>query len=440
MDKLTRHPLSAKADALKRAFVVNGFTLHDDGVAHELQTSDWTISPYNKPQAIRMKPILLEKQGEYALRSELIAEQLHTIGGTTPLKAICAGRAYDAEDIPYADHLVIEGVIAAPGVASRHLASMWTFIAKQVYGINATAKLIPEDRTTYRVEAMLEDRCFTLAYIGQANDIARALLAVDDASCSVWIFTIDVDSLVMHDLGLKTRAELYSSQVSFLARFEDDVPAFGNTFESQIVDTLRAHGFSEFSGMRLYREDAYYRMNMIMESWDLNNRGFFLKDPVGGIVRVPTVRTPALEDALEENFKAEAPSARIFEIGHHFVSDANGRNPQEKVSLSIGAYGADMDKVKFRQAVDSFLTDLGVKNHFFIPIDMAIPYDPSDCWILMDENMQYLGGNFGTINQKALDRHELGVKAFMAQIELGPLEKKAEEEFDFIPSENTEES
>lgn len=63
MDKLTRHPLYAKADALKRAFVVNGFMLHDDGVARELQTADWTICPYNKPQAIRMKPILLEEQG-----------------------------------------------------------------------------------------------------------------------------------------------------------------------------------------------------------------------------------------------------------------------------------------------------------------------------------------------------------------------------------------
>lgn len=435
MDKLTRHPLYAKADALKRAFVVNGFMLHDDGVARELQTADWTICPYNKPQAIRMKPILLEEQGEYALRSELITEQLHAMRGTLPLKAICTGRAYDEEDIPYADHLIIEGVIAAPDVAPRHLNSMWTFIAKQVYGINATSKLVPEDRTTYRVEAVLDDDCFTLAYIGQANDIARKLLDIDDDSCTVWIFTIDVDSLVMHDLGLKDRSELYSTRVSFLTRFEDDIPAFGNTFESKIVDTLRAHGFCEFSGARLYREDAYQKMNMIMESWDLNNRGFFLKNPVGDIVRVPTVRTPALEDALEENFKAGETSAKIFEVGHHFVSDANGRNPQEKVSLSIGAYGDGMDKAKFRQAIDSFLTDLGVKNHFFIPVDIAIPYDPSDCWILMDEKMQYLGGNFGTINQKALDWHQLSVKAFMAQIELDPIEKKAEEEFDFIPSE-----
>lgn len=200
--------------------------------------------------------------------------------GTLPLKAICTGRAYDEEDIPYADHLIIEGVIAAPDVAPRHLNSMWTFIAKQVYGINATSKLVPEDRTTYRVEAVLDDDCFTLAYIGQANDIARKLLDIDDDSCTVWIFTIDVDSLVMHDLGLKDRSELYSTRVSFLTRFEDDIPAFGNTFESKIVDTLRAHGFCEFSGARLYREDAYQKMNMIMESWDLNNRGFFLKNPL----------------------------------------------------------------------------------------------------------------------------------------------------------------
>jgi len=435
MDKLTRHPLYAKADALKRSFVINGFTLHDDGDASELQTTDWTISPYGKPEAIRMKPLILEKHGEYALRSELIAGQLHTIKGSLPLRAICAGRVYDANDVPYADHLAIEGAIAAFDIAPRHLMSMWTSVVKQTYGMDASAEMVPENSTTFRVEATRGDDSFIFAYVGRANDIARALLGIDDAACAVWIFTIDVDSLVMHDLGLKDRSDLYNTNVTFLERFEDNVPAFGNTFRAMVVDTLRAHGFMEFSGARLYREDAYLKMNMIMESWDLNNRGFFLKEPIGDIVRVPTVRTPALEDALEENYKAGEKSVRIFEVGHHFVSDAQGRNPEEKISLSIGAYGGDMDKVAFRQFVDAFLTDLGVNNHFFIPVDMAIPYDPSDCWILMDEKMQYLGGNFGTINQIALDRHELGVTAFMAQIELGPLEKKAEEEFNFIPSE-----
>lgn len=435
MEKITRHPLYARADALKRAFVVNGFTLHDDCGADEVQTTDWTIAPYDKPEGIRMTPILLEQQGEYALRSELIAGQLHTMRGGFPLKAIVAGRVYNASDIPLADHLAIEGVIAAPNVEARHIQSLMASVAKQVYGIEAEVELAPVGRTTFRIDVACGDGAFPLAYAGRAHDIARALLDVTDDACAVWIFTVDVDALVMHDLGLATRAELYNTSMSFLEQFEDDDPAFGNTFRAKIVDTMRMHGFAEFSGARLYEEDAYRKMNMIMESWDLHNRGFFLKEPVGDIVRVPTVRVPALEDAMERNYKAGEERVRIFEIAHHFDSDAEGRNPQENISLSVGAYGPDMDKATFRALVDAVLTDIGVKNHFFIPVDIAIPYDPKDCWILMDEKMSYLGGNFGSINQIALDRHEIGTQAFMAQIELPALERKAAEEFDFIPAE-----
>ena len=85
--------------------------------------------------------------------------------------------------------------------------------------------------------------------------------------------------------------------------------------------------------------------------------------------------------------------------------------------------------------MDAVLSELGIANHFFIPTDMAIPYDPSDCWVLLDERMQYLGGNFGSICQTALDAHGIGVPAYMAQLELQPLERKAAEELRFVAPE-----
>ncbi len=434
MGKITRHPLFATADALKRAFAINGFTVLDDGVSSELQTTDWALSPYYKPESIRRTPIVLEEHGEYAMRCELITSMLPQMRGTLPIKSIAIGRVYDAKDAPFVDHLVVAGVIAQEDIEMRHLEKLFKAIAKQTYGIEASAKLELIERETYRIVVTASDT-FTFGYIGKGEEIARALLGLSNPDISMWSFTIDVDSVVMHDLKLSNRSELYNPNVSFLSQFEDDTPAFGDSFTALAIDTLRKHGFQEFSGERLYEEDAYKKMNMIMESWDLNNRGFFLKEPLGSKVRIPTVRTPALQDALEANYKAGEKTVRLFEIGQHFVSDANGRNPELKTSLSVGAYGPGIDKKSFRAEVDSIMSDLGVSNHFFIPVTIAIPYDPTDCWVLMDERMEYLGGNFGTINKIALDYHELGVEAFMLQIEMKPLEKKALEEFDTIPNE-----
>lgn len=435
MRKITRHPLYATADALKRAFAAQGFTLEDDGADPELQTADWAFNPFYKPGGLRHVPILLEDHGEYALRNELVNRQLGAWRGRIPLRTICVGRIYDAADAPLADHLVLAGAIIDEDVEKRHLERLWFGIAAHLYGLGARAALEPIERDTFRVAVQAASESFTLAHIGRASEIARALLGLDGPSLPAWIFEVDIDAVAMHDFEIPDRASLYSPLASFLSQFENDEPACGQSFESKAIDTLRSHGYLEFSGARLYEQDCYEKMNMIMESWDLNNRGFFLKDPLGGKVRVPTVRTPALEDALEGNYKAGAESARLFEIGQHFVSDAQGRNPVLKSSISVGAYGPGIDKASFRREVDSIMSDLGISNHFFIPIDMAIPYDPTDCWILMDEHMKYLGGNFGTINQIALDRHGLGVKAYMLQIEIEPLRKKAEEEFDFSPAE-----
>ncbi len=83
------------------------------------------------------------------------------------------------------------------------------------------------------------------------------------------------------------------------------------------------------------------------------------------------------------------------------------------------------------------MTELGIQNHFFIPTDMAIAYNTSDCWLILDEKMSYLETNFGSISPKALENHQIGTQAYMLQMELAPIERKEEEEYRFVPPELT---
>ncbi len=435
MGRITQHPIRSKLGALTRALVANGFTPHDDRSASEIESVDWAFALYETPDFQSKRRIALEEDGRYTLRTNVLATQLDTMRGPLPLRTFCIGRTFDGNDAAIPAHWTIEGIIVEDEFSATLWSRRWTRIAQEVYGISAKARLVALDARTYKVECEAEGSTFALAHLGKASGIVRTLLGLAYGSASAWVFTIDVDELARRACDAPSRAALYSPVVSFLEQFEDDVPTPGDSFASIAADVLRSHEYREFYGPGLYPQDAYQKMNMIMESWDLNNRGALLQQPFGNFTRVPTVLTPSLEDALEANYKAGEACAKVFEINHHYVLQAIGTKPLLKTSLSFGAYGPDLDRATFRAEVDAILTELGVKNHFFIPTDMAIPYDPTDCWVILDEHMQYLDGNFGSICQKARDAHGIGVPAYMAQIEIPAIERKSAEETAFVPNE-----
>ena len=435
MGRITQHPIRSKLGALTRALVANGFTLHDDRSTSEIESVDWAFALYETPDFQSKRRIALEEDGRYTLRTNVLATQLDTMRGPLPLRTFCIGRTFDGNDAAIPAHWTIEGIIVEDEFSAALWSRRWTRIAQEVYGISAKARLVALDARTYEVECETEDSTFALAHLGKASGIVRTLLGLAYGSASAWVFTIDVDELAQRACDAPSRTALYSPVVSFLEQFEDDTPTPGDSFASVAADVLRGHEYREFYGPGLYPQDAYQKMNMIMESWDLNNRGALLQQPFGNFTRVPTVLTPSLEDALEANYKAGEARAKVFEINHHYVLQAVGTKPLLKTSLSFGAYGPDLDRATFRAEVDAILTELGVKNHFFIPTDMAIPYDPTDCWVILDEHMQYLDGNFGSICQKARDAHGIGAPAYMAQIEIPAIERKSVEETAFVPNE-----
>lgn len=435
MGRITQHPIRSKLGALTRALVANGFTPHDNRSASEIESVDWAFALYETPDFQSKRRIALEEDGRYTLRTNVLATQLDTMRGPLPLRTFCIGRTFDGNDAAIPAHWTIEGIIVEDEFSAALWSRRWTRIAQEVYGISAKARLVALDARTYQVECEAEGSTFALAHLGKASGIVRTLLGLAYGSASAWVFTIDVDELARRACDAPSRTALYSPVVSFLEQFEDDVPTPGDSFASIAADVLRSHEYREFYGPGLYPQDAYQKMNIIMESWDLNNRGALLQQPFGNFTRVPTVLTPSLEDALEANYKAGEACAKVFEINHHYVLQAVGTKPLLKTSLSFGAYGPDLDRATFRAEVDTILTELGVKNHFFIPTDMAIPYDPTDCWVILDEHMQYLDGNFGSICQKARDAHGIGVPAYMAQIEIPAIERKSAEETAFVPNE-----
>lgn len=434
MEKTTHHPLRAQEDALKRALQLSGFTLHDDGTTTEIEQPTWAFAPYREACEHEPKPILLE-EGRYALRSRLLPTQLASLKGPLPRKSFVSGRVYDGRDCTRPGHSHLEGAWAEEGLTRSTYTQLWEAVAQYAFGLDAHAELIAVDKDSYTIDVTVQDATFTLATTGKANELARALLGIEDPSVPVWLFAIDVDAAAIALAGLESREALYNPRVSFLQSFTSSDATMGTHSYRAACDLLRQRGFVEFRGLDVYEADCYQKMNMIQESWDTNNRGVQLVEPLGTFTGLPTVLTPALEEALALNYRAGEETCLLFEIRHIFLPGRHGDTPQQKTALSFGGFGPNLNKKAWKALVDEFLGAFGIENRFYIPTDRAIAYDTSDCWLVMDQNMRYLESNFGTISPIARANHGIDVPAFMAQFEFDALEQKATEEYGFIPNE-----
>ncbi|WP_080797448.1 hypothetical protein [Arabiibacter massiliensis] len=325
---------------------------------------------------------------------------------------------------------------AEADIGPRELGRFWTAVAEEAFGVGAQAELAPLCEGAYEVGAVADGAPFRLACVGEASSLARALLGIEDSDAPTWAFTVDVDAVAVAAHGLAGRAELYDPTMTFLRRFEDASSSLGAPHRRRACNLLRGLGFAEFHGLDVYEADCYRKMNMIQESWDANNRGVQLAEPLGAFSGLPTVLTPALEEALAANYRAGEEACRLFELRRIFLPAADGGLPIEKTALSLGGYGPDLGKKEWKALVDGFLAAFGISNRFYIPTDRAIAYDTGDCWLVMDERMRYLEGNFGSISPIALENHGIEAPAFMAQFEFEALEAKADEELAFTPPEN----
>lgn len=435
MQEITKHPLYSVADRFKRAFLIQGFELFDNGTAPELIPVERSSPTYSMTEEFYAKPILLNEKN-YQLRSEQLFVHLKELKGSLPLKKFCCGTVYDEKDLANPSHLRIEGIFARKDFSFKEYEQLWSDIVQTVYGLHTSCKLQKHAENVFSIQICPENKpSYSIGCTGTAAWIARALLDMENDDTATWMFTIDLDTAALHAFHYADRNDLYHNSLQNLSINMEDSSTVGNDFISRVDNLMRSRGYTRFTGMKLYQKNCYKKMHMIQDEWDANNKGISLVNGSEQYASIPTVLTPALEQALADVYLANAESAKIYDIAHIFLPSSNGSAPIEKTSLCIGAFGSEWNSRKFKAEIDAILSELGIQNHFFFPTNVAIAYDTKDTWLVLDEKLHYLDGNFGGINEIAEKNHEIGVHCFMANFELPTLEKKYLEEYHFIPAE-----
>ncbi len=138
MKKMTKHPLRITADALKKAFALNGFTLYDNGEFPELERTDTDVRIFDHPAALKAPVLLME--GQYALRRQLLPYALPKMRQDGPIAAVACGKVFDASDSLYPARLLAEGIIADDRNL-YDLGVLWTKIVREAFGAAYEAHL-----------------------------------------------------------------------------------------------------------------------------------------------------------------------------------------------------------------------------------------------------------------------------------------------------------
>ncbi|MGD0876974.1 MAG: FAD-dependent oxidoreductase [Anaerolineales bacterium] len=426
-----RHPLYQAADKLKAAFLHLGYRLTDDGDGPEIEEVGVTFPTWKEPEeqfGWQNNPVLLADCSTL-LRTRLLPAQLHALRQEPPIHLLAFGRAY-CKDATTPSRLQMEGFVAEKDLTEEAWVKTWEQFAHILFGETATASFAPCQAGSFVI--ILQDGSGKKVDLGYTGLASKEAIEVTGVNVPAWVFVIDVERFAQQFFGLSDTVSLRENDVDFLRQFPSTTPAVGNTPQEVVVDTLRRLGYLEFWSENLYPDGVCRKMHMNMDDWDINNNGIPLVEPLGEFTAMSTVRTPALEEVLGENFSRGHPAARLFEINHIYVPVKGQSLPKERLSIAMGAYGGGVTLACFTKDVEAVLQSLGVPYHMFLPTKIAAAYNANETRLVIGAT-GYLDGNFGRIHEVAEKNFGIGVPSYMANLELETLVAVAKNRID-LPS------
>jgi phenylalanyl-tRNA synthetase beta chain len=125
-----------------------------------------------------------------------------------------------------------------------------------------------------------------------------------------------------------------------------------------------------------------------------------------------------LLEVLARNFNRRLPAVRAFEVGYRFVAAHLPLTelPDERLTLSMGAYGPEESFFTLKGSVEHLLSTYGIRNVEWRPLSTHPTYHPGRCAQLFLEERCL--GVLGEVHPKVVDAFGFEGKAYLAEIEM----------------------
>ncbi|MBE6837968.1 MAG: phenylalanine--tRNA ligase subunit beta [Ruminococcus sp.] len=150
-----------------------------------------------------------------------------------------------------------------------------------------------------------------------------------------------------------------------------------------------------------------------------------------------TTAIPSMCEVLARNYNYRNAEAMLYEIGNEYIPVEGQELPDEPSRLTIGMYGADIDFFDMKGAVDEILSEMGIYDYDIAActddsvFGEATAFHPGRCAVVTKNGVAI--AIFGELHPETLENYEIGVKAYVAKLNVPEMMSVSETEKTYKP-------
>jgi len=161
-------------------------------------------------------------------------------------------------------------------------------------------------------------------------------------------------------------------------------------------------------------------------------------NPLGedtSVMRTTTV--PSMLEVMSFNYNNRNEKACLFEIGKEYIPVKGKELPDEPQRLTVGMYGGDADFYSIKGIVETALAEMGIEDVEYVranesdAFDEACAMHPGRSAVIIKN--ECVLGIMGEIHPEVQENYGLGVKAYIAKLNIPEMMKVVDEEISYKP-------
>ncbi len=163
-----------------------------------------------------------------------------------------------------------------------------------------------------------------------------------------------------------------------------------------------------------------------------------ITNPLGEDTSVmQTTTLPGMLEILANNYNKRNPKGWLFEIGKEYIPTEPDKLPEELLRLTVGLYGGDADFFTLKGMIENLLAKLGIPAVRFTRCGEDCAFDEKCAFHPGRSAVVYSGetalGIFGEIHPTVQKTYGIGVRTYVAKLNVPELFAAASDEISYKP-------
>ncbi len=201
-------------------------------------------------------------------------------------------------------------------------------------------------------------------------------------------------------------------------------------FERTVHTALQAAGCFEVSTYSFISPKYYDKINLPADS-KLRDC-VKITNPLGEDTSVMrSTILPSMMEVLARNYNHKNPSFWGYEIANEYIPTEPGELPDENPQVTLGLYGDGCDFYTLKGIIERLLERLHVRGWDIRPVKDDPTFHPGRCAELSKNGVVL--GILGEAHPAVLENYELGVKAYLAKLDLTNLFAVSDKVIEYKP-------